>query len=46
MGWLNILFEIGLIFMIAYGYKHEQDLIELEKVLKQYIERRIKYGRL
>ena len=42
----NIIFEIFLACCIIYGYIHEEEIIELEMVLKQYIERKWRSERL
>lgn len=39
---MQILFEVFLVLLIVYGYKHENDLIEFETILKQYAKKKIR----
>lgn len=42
---VEVIFEVLAILLIAYGYIHEDELIELEDVLSQYIRKKLKKGR-
>ena len=37
---IQVLAEIGVVLLICYGIWHEEDLIEFETVMKQYIKKK------
>ena len=45
MGWLNIVFEVILLIGLIIGFIHEDEIIELETVLKQFIQRKLRIGK-
>lgn len=41
---VKVLLEILIALLIVYGFIHEDELIEFETILKQYIKRRYRYA--
>lgn len=41
---LKVILEIMVVLLIAYGIWHEEDLVELEDVLLQWVKRGFKKG--